>query len=174
MEQAGTIGAAWYVLQVEPARDYRCRDGLRLSGFEVFLPSVEHSRRRGRTVIRMREPLLPCYQFVRLDLGDRAAWQAVVQSAYAIGLLCYGRDPRRPAPIACGLVERLREDAGAAELIRAPAWQKGDRLRITAGPYEGLAGIYQRCARERITLMLDMLGRSVRVTLSDRLVASAV
>jgi hypothetical protein len=65
---------------------------------------------------------------------------------------------------------RDRERGGIIELPwRGPKW--GDRVRILSGPFTGHLAIYGGMSgRERVAILLEILGGQQRVTLSERAV----
>jgi transcription antitermination factor NusG len=71
-----------------------------------------------------------------------------------------------PAAVAFGVVEEITARADAAGVVTlAPAGlQKGDPVRIIEGPLADVTGFFEEMAdSRRVTLLLDVLGRAVRV-----------
>ena len=76
-----------------------------------------------------------------------------------------------------GVVRALkaREDAkGFVKLDAGPAFAPGDKVRVLAGAFMDNAGLFNGMAdHDRVSILLDMLGRKVRVLLDADLVAAA-
>lgn len=64
---------------------------------------------------------------------------------------------------------RARERNGLIVLPVKPGLRRGDQIRITAGPFEHRLAIYDGMkSRERVEVLLAMLGRVQRVELPKR------
>ena len=73
-----------------------------------------------------------------------------------------------PARVPDKVVEELRsrEVRALIELPRRGELQPGDRVRVTRGPFQGLAGLYAgQSAGERVAVLLTMLGAARQVVL---------
>ena len=74
-----------------------------------------------------------------------------------------------PARVPDGVIADLkaRETGGLIDLPRPPKFRPGDRLRVTRGPFAGHVGLYAGMKpRERVEVLLAILGGSQRVTLA--------
>ena len=74
-----------------------------------------------------------------------------------------------PAPVPAGIVKEIqaREDEqGLVALDTPPPFEKGEMVRITAGTLRDQVGLFD-CAtdNERIIVLLELLGRHVKVRL---------
>jgi transcription antitermination factor NusG len=68
---------------------------------------------------------------------------------------------------------RRREVRGVVELPKPPGLEVGDRVRVTRGPLVGLTGLYQGMnGRQRVDILLSILGGACRVTLAKSDVAA--
>jgi transcriptional antiterminator RfaH len=165
--------SAWYVVQSRPnAEDLAIRN-LERQGFRPYLPRYLKLRRHARRVERVARPLFPSYLFVALDL-DADRWRAVQSTVGVARLVCRGE---RPAPLPAGLVEGLIERADEAGLIplpSRPAFRPGQAVRLTEGAFVDLVGLYEGMSdSERVTVLLDLLGRKVKITAAAHAVEAA-
>jgi transcriptional antiterminator RfaH len=61
---------------------------------------------------------------------------------------------------------KAREHNGAIELPRRDGFKPGDSVRLTAGPFAGIAGLYQgQRPHERVEVLLMFLGSLQKVEL---------
>ena len=69
----------------------------------------------------------------------------------------------------------LREDErGFVRLDTRPRFALGDTIRVVDGVFEACRGLFDGMAdRERVAILLDLLGRKVRVVLDGDAVAAA-
>jgi transcriptional antiterminator RfaH len=161
----------WSVVQVESRMLHqRCGEvsvGERLlaqAGYASYLPRTR-TRRSGKTIIA---PLFPGYLFVHIV----ERWYPIKATVGVLRLLMNGEDPARlPDQV---LVDLHRAEVGG--FIRLPKAQAlirhGDHVRILTGPFRDHVGLYDgQSARERELILLDLLGRKVRIELGpvDRL-----
>ncbi|MGF1631595.1 MAG: transcription termination/antitermination protein NusG [Kiloniellaceae bacterium] len=152
----------WYVAQIQPHAEERARCNLERQGFQCYLPRYRRERRHARRRDVVLAPLFPGYIFVELDL-DAAPWRAINGTFGVNHLICQGE---RPAPVPDGVVEQIaaRENDKGLIVLESRAFQSGEALRIVSGALADCFGIFEKMAdRERVILLLDLLGRRVRV-----------
>jgi transcriptional antiterminator RfaH len=152
----------WAAARIEPRREALAQYCLRLAGFVIYVP-----RLRERRIVRGRKieicPLLfPGYLFVQIELQ----WHAARWAPGTLGLIMNGAGPAH-VPDRMITEIRARERGGLIELPKPRGLQAGDRVRVTHGPFTGLAGLYASMnGHERVAVLLQLLGGQTRVTLS--------
>ena len=162
----------WYVAQTQVHGEERARVNLERQGFHTYLPRYRRERRHARRRDIVRAPLFPGYIFVQLDL-DSAPWRSINGTFGVARLVCNGD---RPAAVPPGIVDEIADRAGEDGLIelRERPLRKGDALRIISGALSDCHGLFERMAdRDRVVLLLDLLGRKVRVQAPLTAVAGA-
>lgn len=173
---APSEGDRWYVVCAQPNNDYFVRRQLMVHRWFCFLPECLERQRRGRTVQDRKLPLFPGYLFVRFNLA-RVEWQSIGSLPGVSNrspFLCHGD---RPEPVPIGVVEKIARDMKAANgaipvgAALRDRLKPGVELRILGGAFEGMTGLYEGSASERVILLVDILGGNVRVMLNDDLIA---
>jgi transcriptional antiterminator RfaH len=166
-------GARWYVVQTQVNGEARAAENLRRQGYETYLPRYLKRRRHARKVDFVAKPLFPRYMFVAIDMATQR-WRSV-QSTSGVSRLVSNGD--EPAAMPQGVVRALRaqEDTrGFVKLDAAPAFAPGDKVRVLAGAFMDNAGLFNGIAdHDRVSILLEMLGRKVRVLLDADMVAAA-
>ena len=167
------IGARWYVVQTQVNGEAKAAQNLLRQGYEVYLPRYLKRRRHARKVDFTAKPLFPRYMFVAIDVASQR-WRSI-QSTYGVArLVTVGEDP---AMVPEGVVRALRareDDKGFIRLDRRAVFAVGDKIRVLAGAFIDSAGLFDRMAdHDRVSILLDMLGRKVRVCLDVDMVAAA-
>ena len=166
-------GARWYVVQTQVNGEAKAAENLRRQGYEAYLPRYLKRRRHARKVDFTAKPLFPRYMFVAIDTATQR-WRSV-QSTVGVSRLVTNGDS--PAVVPEGVVSalRAREDArGFVKMDAGPAFAPGDKVRVLAGAFMDNAGLFNGMAdHDRVSILLDMLGRKVRVLLNADLVAAA-
>ena len=163
----------WYAVRTQINAEAKAARNLLRQGFEIYLPHYLKRRSHARKVEKIAAPLFPRYMFVRIDLATQR-WRSV-QSTYGVShLVLNGSDP---APVAGEVIQALkaREDAsGYVTLEQRPKFAVGEKVRVLAGVFADNLGLFDGMAdRDRVAILLELLGRKVRVSLEADLVAAA-
>lgn len=89
-------------------------------------------------------------------------------------LVCMGDEPA-PVPEAVIAALRAREDeSGLIRLPTKPRFAPGDKVRLIEGSFADCLGLFEEMRdSERLSVLLDLLGRKVRVLLSIDAVVAA-
>lgn len=166
--------SAWYVAQTQPHSEAKAGANLAQQGFEIYLPRYQRTVRHARRVNLVRAPLFPNYLFVKIDL-ETQRWR-VINSTVGVKRLV-GHDGA-PARIPNSVVEDLKEneavDGFASIVSPVVRFKAGDAVRMLNGAFDSCRGIFQgRTDHERVALLLEMLGRKVRVITDAQLIEPA-
>jgi transcriptional antiterminator RfaH len=168
-----TIDARWYVVQTQVNGEAKAAQNLLRQGYQVYLPRYLKRRRHARKVDFTAKPLFPRYMFVAIDMATQR-WRSI-QSTFGVARLVTNGDD--PATVPEGVVYALRareDDKGFIRLDSKPAFAPGDKVRVLAGAFMDSAGLFSGLAdHDRVSILLDMLGRKVRVLLDADMVAAA-
>ena len=163
----------WYVVQTQVNGEAKAALNLRRQGFDIYLPRCLKRRRHARKVEIAAKPLFPRYLFVAIDRTAQR-WRSI-QSTFGVTRLVSQGD--EPAPVPEGVVNAIKareDDNGYVMLSALPAFAPGDKVRVLAGAFIDSAGLFDgRADRDRVAILLEMLGRKVRVLLDADLVAAA-
>jgi transcriptional antiterminator RfaH len=163
----------WFVAHTHAHAESKAASNLMRQGFEVYLPRYLKRRRHARKVDTVPAPLFPRYLFVSVDMAMQR-WRSI-HSTIGVGrLICNGDEP---VAVPEGVVESLRrsEDVdGYVKLSQTPRFRAGDKVRVLDGAFSSCIGLFEGMAdRERVAILLDLLGRKVRVMLDAELVTAA-
>jgi len=165
-------GNRWYVVQSHPHSESRAAAHLERQGFVSYLPRYLKRRRHARRIETVRAPLFPRYLFVSIDLSAQR-WRAIYSTVGVSQLVCNGSNPA-PLPDAVIAELRGREDGGFVRLSVRPAFKPGDAIRILDGAFTSCFGLYEGMPDgERVAVLLDLLGRKVRIMLDPESIAAA-
>jgi transcriptional antiterminator RfaH len=166
-------GPRWYVAQTQVNCEAKASHNLIRQGFEIYLPRYLKRRRHARKVDVVAAPLFPRYVFVNIDVMSQR-WRSI-QSTFGVSHLVMNGD--EPASLPDGVLHAMRsreDDKGFIKLERKPAFAPGDKVRILAGAFMDSLGLFEGAGeRERVSVLLDLLGRKVRIMLDADLVTAA-
>ena len=165
--------ARWYVAQTHPNAENKAASHLARQGFGVYMPRYLKRRRHARRVEDVPAPLFSRYLFVSIDT-TAPRWRAVQSTIGVSQLIC---NSGIPVPIADEIVENLKRsegETGFIPLAPRPLYKAGDEVQILGGAFASCIGLFQEMRdEERVVILLDLLGRKVRVTVWDQSVAAA-
>ncbi len=164
----------WYVVQTKPRREAVAVENLERQGYTTYCPQLKQARYQRKRWQQTIEPLFPRYLFVQLSLGiDDFA--PIRSTTGVLNLVRFGNHPATIPHQAIAAIQQ-QEQQLLGEAKNHPDWKPGDRVEIVAGPFAGLNGIFEKeNDAERVIILLEMLGRSNRVTVDfDSLVPMSV
>ena len=145
----------WACVQTEPQREHLVRLLLMRSQYETYMPRIKQ-----RSRINL---LFPTYVFVRVI----ERFYPIMWTPGVLRLLMSGDQPAQlPEQIMSEI--RAREIGGFVRLPKPSKLRKGERVRVLSGQFQGQVGLYDGMgSKERERVLLDLLGRSVRVELAQ-------
>jgi transcriptional antiterminator RfaH len=156
--------AYWAAARLLPQRERLATHCLELAGYEVYLPRLRERRVIRHRKVEVRPPLFPGYLFIVIQVG----WYGARYCPGIASLIMNGAGPAC-VPDAVIAEIRARERNGLVELPdKPPRFRPGAPVRILAGPFQGHFALYDgQSSRERVAVLLSLLGGRVRVELPE-------
>jgi transcriptional antiterminator RfaH len=156
-------GERWYVVHTQPHAEARAIVNLERQTYPVFCPCMRKTIRHARKLTHTLTPLFPNYLFVRIDVS-RDRWRSVNGTRGVVRLITQGD---RPLPVPEGIVEALQARMNSEGAMNwSSSFKVGQVVRLTDGPFADFVGTLEKLdASGRVRVLLDLLGRSVFVTL---------
>ena len=148
---------AWYCARTKPKHEHIAAANLRQNlELEVFHPRLRIERATQRGVMRVVEPLFPCYIFIRCVLDEN--FNDIRHTSGISSLVHFGQ---RIPTVPDSIVEELRDcfeadDPMTVEDRISPA----DEVIFVAGAFTGMSAFVLRVmpAKKRVQVLLDVLG----------------
>jgi transcriptional antiterminator RfaH len=163
----------WYVVQSQPNAELKATAHLNRQGFATYLPRYLKRRRHARRVEIVTAPLFPRYLFVEIDMAMQR-WRSIYSTVGVARLVCAGETP---VPVADEVVNALKtreDESGLVRLQLRPNFRAGDAVRVLDGVFADCLGLYDGMRdSDRVAILLDLLGRKVRVMVDVEAVAAA-
>lgn len=78
----------------------------------------------------------------------------------------------KPASVSADVLEEIRR-VESSYSQKTPGLRSGDAVNLTDGPFKGLQGLYSKSSKERIDVLMTVLGRQQQVLLPSSHVVSA-
>jgi len=164
---------AWYVVQTHPRAETKAAMHLNRQGFTTYFPRYLKRRRHARRVETVVAPLFPRYLFVGIDMAAQR-WRSIQST---IGIAQLVSNGEQPASIGNHIIDELRSresELGFIQLKQAGNFRPGERLRVVEGAFCDSLGLFESVTDSaRVTILLDLLGRKVRVMLDAEFVTAA-
>ena len=148
----------WYCARTQPKHEHIVAANLaKRLGLEVFHPRLSLERMTRRGVVRVIEPLFPCYVFVRCQLDEHLS-----QIRYVNGVSSLVHFGQRIPSVPDHSIEELRQCFGSgAPVVVEEELQVGTEVTVSEGALLGAKGTVVRVlpARQRVQVLLEFLGR---------------
>ncbi|MCZ4282359.1 transcriptional activator RfaH [Kiloniella laminariae] len=152
----------WYVVNTQANQEIRAEINLARQGYQVFLPYFMKSRKHARKIDIVKKPLFPGYIFVALDVTIDS-WSPINNTFGVRRLVANGNHlPSLPDQF----VSCLKDTSNTPEHAD-PDLRIGTKVKFLTGPFANVIGtLSQMIDKERISILLDLLGREVTATTS--------
>ncbi len=160
---------AWFCIRSQLKREHIAAAQLRqIPGVEVFNPQLRLLRSTRRGPVWSTESLFPNYLFARFVLEAKLE---KVRYTPSVKMVVQFGDTVPTIPD--GVIQELRRGLEAMRskvLTDAPV--EGEEVEVATGAFKGLNGRVTRVlpAKQRVQVLLDMMGRSVAAELSLEMV----
>jgi transcriptional antiterminator RfaH len=155
--------AAWYCARTKPKHEHIAAANIaKKLGLEVFHPRLRLERATRRGMMRVVEPLFPCYIFVRCVLEKR-----LDDIRHVTGISSLVHFGQKIPPVPDAAIDELKQCFETEDIIAmGDGVAVGAEVTIVDGAFMGFSGMVVRTlsAGQRVQILLDFLGR---VTLAE-------
>ena len=164
-----TRDPVWYCLQTRPRHEKMTGQLLRAeAGVEVFCPFLrfERARRTGRAWVT--EAMFPGYIFAKFE--HHAQYRKVLATGGVTRIVGFGG---QPVAVETAIISELRNSVSGSETVEICSEIRiGEEVNVVEGPFRGLRAIVTRVipARERVALLLELLGMEREVEIASQFV----
>jgi transcriptional antiterminator RfaH len=149
---------AWYCARTKPKHEHIAAANLRKNlNLEVFHPRLRIERATRRGVVRVSEPLFPCYIFFRCLIDEKLS---EIQRTSGVSTVVHFA--HKIPKIADTVIEELKECFEGEETMTVEdRLSPGDEVIVAEGAFSGMRAFVLRVmpARRRVQVLLDVLGR---------------
>lgn len=155
----------WAVVTTHPHREPIALQNLEYQDFLAYCPLVRRRRSHARRVSDVLRPMFPGYVFVKMT----SCAQRLRPLSSTIGVRSLVRCGDELSLLDDALVQSLkaRELDGVISRPEAP-YEVGQQVKLVGGPFDGLvATIIDMRERDRLTVLMDLLSRPVKVKVEE-------
>ena len=155
----------WYVIHTKPRQEQRALLNLEQQGYECYLPLLSVEKLHKGVLTVAVEPLFPRYLFIRLDVGQSGkSWGPVRSTKGVSHLVAFGKEY---AKVDEKLIDIIRTQGDALCSQPQRLFCHGERVLVTAGPFEGIEAIYQISDGEsRAMVLIELISKPVQLKIS--------
>ena len=156
----------WYVVHTKVRQEQTAGENLARQGYAVYLPKIKLLKRiRGRQQAQL-EPLFPRYIFVQP--GSVAHSIAPVRSTLGVtALVRFGQEPAIMRPETLQGIRDYEARRNEASDQDISPFQPGVQIRVAEGPLAGMEGLISDVSQQRVVVLMQLLGKDTRVSLSQ-------
>ena len=146
----------WFVIRTKARQELRAIHHLEEQGFKVYCPQIP--KYNGLKEVVGRQVLFPGYCFVQ---SRELSIASIRSTPGVIDVVSFGPQGT-PAILFSAAVEAIR----AVETFH---WQKisdlkpGETVSLIKGPFKGFKGIYSKRSKDRVEVLLTLLGRQQHI-----------
>jgi transcriptional antiterminator RfaH len=157
-----TVIPAWYSARTKPKHEHIAAANLRKSmDLEVFLPRIRLEKLTRRGMVRVVEPLFPCYLFVRCVIDETLN---AIQHTSGVNRIVHfgGKIPQVPDLV----IQELQECFESDDVITIESQLvPGDEVTVAGGAFAGMSALVLKSlpGRKRVQILLEILGRATPV-----------
>lgn len=155
MATDNSIDRCWYLIYAKPNQEELARENLDRQGYETYLPLTSLLRKQRGKSVRKIGPLFPRYLFIYLS--DKVDDWGPIRST--IGVASLVRFGMEPAKVPEALVSDLksREAEPGVHPVKIQEFEKGDKVLIAEGPFEGYEAIFSaKDSNDRVLILLKI------------------
>lgn len=161
----------WYVVRTKPREEDRAESNLRTGQIQTFTPKLKAFRPSGYGAPYVSKPLFSSYIFARFDADKQlhnVNYTKGVQRVVSFGGNVISVDD--------GVIDLIRAQVGEDGFVRMDEeFEPGDKVRISSGPFENLAGIFERKVKDsnRVMLLLGSASYQGHIVVEREIVRKA-
>ena len=157
---------SWAVVNAHANREQLALENLARQEFRAYCPVIRRRCTPARRVSDVLRPLFPGYLFVQVN-PDSDRWRPMLST---FGVRSVLRCGDRLSFIDDGFIKSLkaREIEGVITRPSGP-YRVGQDVRLSGGAFDGMvATIIAMDERDRLTVLMDLLNRPVKVKVDER------
>ena len=147
----------WFVVRTKTRQEGRAMNHLQEQGFKVYCPQIR--KYDALNEVAGKQVLFPGYCFV--ESGERSV-SSIRSTPGVIALVSFGSEGK-PALVNANVLDEIRR-VETFYVEKSPGLQSGDVVSLTGGPFKGFQGLYSKRSKDRVEVLLIVLGRQQRIS----------
>jgi len=146
----------WFVVRTKAQQELRAIHHLAEQGFNVYCPQIPKYNKLKEVV--GRQVLFPGYCFVQ---SGELSIASIRSTPGVIGLVSFGLQGT-PATLVPAALEAIHV-VEAFHCEKASGLKPGGAVSLIEGPLKGFKGLYSKRSKDRVEVLLTLLGQQQRI-----------
>ena len=164
---------SWYAVHTIAGHENKVRDVLtrraQVEGlwdydiFEILIPTEKELHTRNGKRVEKDRKVFPGYILINMMMSDDA-FKLVKSTSGVTGFVQSGN---KPIPLENYEVTRIMTNLEASQETPKVAWNKGENIRVVAGPFSDFTGKIEEVSteKEKLKVLINIFGRDTPVEL---------
>lgn len=149
----------WFVVLTKPRMENKAVEHLQRQGFRIYLPTWSQRKQTKSSWKIIQSPMFPRYLFLSADHKNQSF--SSIRSTYGVSqVVQFGQHYARVDDILVDSIRKLERSQKIRAYQTQTAFNKGDAVTITAGPFKGVTAEVLACNEKRVILLLELLGKT--------------
>jgi transcriptional antiterminator RfaH len=146
----------WFVVRTKARQELRAIHHLEEQGFKVYCPQIP--KYNGLKEVVGRQVLFPGYCFVQ---SGELSIASIRSTPGVIGLVSFSLEGK-PATLVPAALEAIHV-VEAFHCEKASGLKPGGAVSLIEGPFKGFKGLYSKRSKDRVEVLLTLLGQQQRI-----------
>jgi transcriptional antiterminator RfaH len=146
----------WFVVRTKTRQELRAMHHLEEQGFKVYCPQILKYNKLKEVV--GKQVLFPGYCFVQ---GGDLSIASIRSTPGVIGLVSFGLQGT-PATLFPAALEAIHA-VEAFHCEKVSGLKPGGAVSLIEGPFKGFKGLYSKRSKDRVEVLLTLLGQQQRI-----------
>jgi transcriptional antiterminator RfaH len=166
----------WFAIQTRVGKESYAREQFERQAFETYLPVILQRCSHAGKISWQERPFFPGYLFLHLAPHEQR-WTSINSTYGAIGAARFGN---YYPPVPDAVIQALQARHDDSGLIALPSsrpetpFKQGEKVRVIHGPMSDIEAVFQCMkGRDRVLVLMNLLGRQSKVELAVDLIAQA-
>ncbi|PQJ88675.1 MULTISPECIES: transcription/translation regulatory transformer protein RfaH [Aliivibrio] len=158
----------WYLLYCKRGEQQRAKAHLENQNVECFYPEIEVEKITRGKKKAVKEPLFPCYMFVRFDFKDGPTFTTVRSTRGVSDFIRFGGQPKVLSGDLIYSLKLLDHDNIQNKEVIETLPEAGQKVSIKEGPFVGVDAIYKEADGEkRSILLITLINKNVEIKVEN-------
>ena len=151
----------WFLIYTKPRQEERAKENLENQGFETFLPMIAYEKIKQPKLYSLK-PMFPRYLFTKFSV-EKKNWVHIKSTRGVSHVITFGDKLTEVPDSLVGFLKTKVDDHNVVKLkVTKPAFQKGDKLVINKGVFQGKeAKFLSTTGKERVRILLKLMNELI-------------
>jgi transcriptional antiterminator RfaH len=156
----------WYVVHTKARQEQPACDNLVRQGYTVYFPRIKVIKRVRGQQEAVLEPLFPRYVFLQ-PLSAAQSLAPVRSTVGVTTIVRFGQEPAQMRGDVLQIIRSFEAQRNAAKDADLSPMQPGERVRVADGSLMGLEGLISSVSKQRVVVLMQLLGQDTEVSVSQ-------